>query len=162
MSRIGQSDSHCGDGKLKQFLARFFSLYSKRWNPTVPKKRSFLLLSLACALLPTGVNSAPVIATSDVVQVCEAGFGLKTTAESSSRKATCIAYLDAVIATALQIGTLASSDGKKSLFCLPEGIPYEDLAITFVRFSRANPRYDNRAAASVVLAAYADVYVCKK
>src|SRR5258705_13701899 len=94
-------------------------------------KPILLPLCTALVLFSTVAEPAPVISTKDVVEVCEAGFGLKGTAESSARKATCVAYLDAVIATALQIGTLASPDGKRRLFCLPDNIGYQDLAAGF-------------------------------
>jgi hypothetical protein len=125
-------------------------------------KPIFLAWCIAPVLLSVDVHAAPIIATKDVVEVCEVGFGLNGTAESSARKATCIAYLDAVIATALQIGTLASPDGKRRFFCLPDDIAYPDLAKNFVRFAKKNERYETRAAASVVLAAFSDIYACKK
>ena len=125
-------------------------------------KPILLPLCTALALFSTAAEPAPVISTKDVVEICEVGFGLKGSAESSARKTTCIAYLDAVIATALQIGTLASPDGKGRLFCLPDNIGYQDLAVGFIRFAKNNERYATRAAASVVLAAFADIYGCKQ
>jgi len=65
-------------------------------------------------------QAGPVISTIDVVQLCQAGFAVGTdNAQSASRKATCFAYLDAVVAAVVQIGALANKGERGALFCLP-------------------------------------------
>ena len=126
-----------------------------------------LALVLAGCLCILGVASrtqaAPVISTIDVVQLCQAGFAVGTdNAQSASRKATCVAYIDAVIATVLQIGSLVTQGERSTLFCLPDPVSYDELVRQFIGFARKNSASDNRAAASIVIAAYAERYPCKE
>jgi hypothetical protein len=123
-------------------------------------------LSLAALLAAAPVLAAPpTVAAKDMIEVCNTGFAIEgTNSPSMSRQATCIAYLDAVVATVAQVSALGASDGKavKPLFfCLPNETTHEQLARTYYRFLQANAKLGDRAAAGVAMAAFTDAWPCK-
>jgi hypothetical protein len=81
-----------------------------------------LIAGLCIAIFATPWVAVPTISIQEVIELCETGFGLGDQAPSLARKGTCIACLDAVVATIAQVGSIASSQTRsprKLLFCLP-------------------------------------------
>lgn len=122
-------------------------------------------LSLATLLVAGPALAAPpTVAARDIVEVCNTGFAIEgTNSPSMSRQATCIAYLDAVVATVAQVSALGAGDGKAKqlFFCLPAEATHEQLARAYYRFLRVNDQLGDRAAAGVVMAALTDAWPCK-
>jgi hypothetical protein len=126
--------------------------------------RRFLISVLCVVGLPSQTLAVPTVSVQDVIELCEAGFGRNGQAPSLARRGTCIAYLDAVIATIAQVGSIAASQTKTPrtlLFCLPKDVSYEELARVYITFGRTNERHAKLAAASLVIAAFSDKYPCR-
>jgi hypothetical protein len=123
-----------------------------------------LIAALCIAIVATPCVAVPTISVQEVIELCETGFGLRDQAPSMVRKGTCIAYLDAVVATIAQVGSIASSQTRsprKLLFCLPQSVGYDELSRVFIAFARKNEQHMKLAGASLVIAAFADKYPCK-
>jgi len=124
------------------------------------------LVAFATSLAMPAFAAPPTVSAADMKEVCTIGFGIDgTNSPSSARKATCVAYLDAVVATVAQVSAMAAEEGgaakRKLFFCLPAETTHEQLARTYYRFLQANETLGNRAAAGVALAAFADAWPCK-
>ena len=110
--------------------------------------------------------SVPSISVAEAVKICEAGLTPPSgQAASASRRSACVAYIDGVVGTVAQIAALAAisqptGQDRRALFCIPGDEPYERLSDVFVRFARANPQHNDRAAAAIFVAAFAASYPC--
>jgi hypothetical protein len=125
----------------------------------------------------TPAGAVPSISVADAVSICEAGFPPPGgQSASTARRGTCIALIDGVVGTVAQLAAMAetartspagSSDsttagGRAGLFCIPPTEPYEKLSEVFIRFARANPQHNERAAASILVASLAAAYPCAR
>jgi len=61
---------------------------------------------------------------------------------------------------ALAAGSQPTGQGRRALFCIPGDESYERLSDVFIRFARANPQQNDRAAAAIFVAAFAASYPC--
>ena len=128
-------------------------------------------LVLGAALLLAGPAAAqPSIAVEDAMQFCEGGLRPQPGASERlvrEQRGFCIALIDGVVGTVAQIAALAAgnqrNDGTpiRAVFCLPPGTGYGELAETFVAFGRANPQFQRRIAASIMVPAFAARYPCR-
>lgn len=125
------------------------------------------LVPICAVLAGSGVAmAAPSISVTDAVTICEGGFPPPGgSSPSAARRNTCVAYIDGVIATVLQIAAMAQvpagAPPARAIFCIPPAETYENLSAAFIRYARANPKLGDRAAASIFIAAFAAGYPCK-
>lgn len=128
-----------------------------------------IILAAGLAGAPGASLAVPTIAVEDAVQICEGGLQPEpgqSTQTTAQRRGMCVALIDGVVGTVAQIAALAASnagadkDRVKAVFCLPADVDYPALAQTFVDFAKANESYKRRAAASMVVAAFAARYPC--
>ena len=131
---------------------------------TTSRLNRFLSLALCLTIPFTAWPAAavPSISVAEAVAICEAGFAPPAgQAASASRRNACIAYIDGVVGAVAQIAAIAETgrpSGNAALFCIPGTEPYERLSDVFIRFARANPQHNERAAASIFVAAFAAAY----
>jgi Ssp1 endopeptidase immunity protein Rap1a len=124
-------------------------------------------LVAAASLTTRPAASVPSLSVAEAVSICEAGFAPPNgQAASASRRNACLAYIDGVVGTVAQITAMAAvgqppGPGRHGLFCIPGDEPYERLSDVFIRFARANPQHNDRAAAAIFVAAFAASYPCK-
>ncbi len=77
---------------------------------------------------------------------------------------TCIAIIDGVIGTVAQLAAIAappSGGSARGAFCVPPEADYPTLSQRFLDFARANPQHRDRAAATMLVAAFAANYPCR-
>jgi hypothetical protein len=132
--------------------------------------RAFAMFLTASLIGAPGASWAvPTIAVEDAVEICQSGLQPQpgqSTQTIAQKRGMCVALIDGVVGTVAQIAALAASNAGadkekvKAVFCLPAEVDYPTLAQTFIDFAKVNEQYNRRAAAAMVIAAYAARYPC--
>lgn len=124
-----------------------------------------LILAALTFFSAAAFAAPPSVSVRDLRELCERGEATDQTSVRNAARATCIAYLDAVVATVNQIAVLASADGRARPdvgFCVRPDATEEDLVRLFLASARRNPQHANVAAASIASAAFAEAWPCRR
>lgn len=120
---------------------------------------------LATVSAGTAALAAPSLSVQQGSEICRAGYPpAGGNSASQARRTACIALLHGVIGTVEQLAALAAPPGQKparAAFCVPASASYEELAAAFIRAAELNKKYADRAAATIVIVAFASAYPCK-
>jgi Ssp1 endopeptidase immunity protein Rap1a len=134
--------------------------------PKISRLLAVVLFTWVAVFSVRPAAAVPSISVEEAVDICRAGFAPPDgQAASAARRSMCIALIDGVVGTIVQIAAMAgtgksAAQARAGLFCIPGDEPYERLSDVFVRFARENTRYRDRAAAAIFVAAFAAKYPC--
>lgn len=128
-------------------------------------RRLFHGFLAASIFFAAAAQAAPSLSVGEAAEICRAGYPPSGgNSASTARRTACIALLDGVIGTVEQLAALAAPAGgppARAAFCVPPTASYQELADVFAKTADVNPKMKDRAAAAIVLVAFASAYPCK-